>query len=158
MKNLFNHAVIEIPANTNYKYEIDKENGVLVLDRVIRINVPFNYGYVPATLSEDGDPIDIFVISRGQIFPKANVKFKLFGVFKCTDGGLEDTKLIGFLEGEEDLESEKLQIFNHIEYYLKNYKEGFEVLGYGDEVEAQELLDKAATRYLSGFYVPESIL
>lgn len=136
-----------MPDGTTYKYEVDKSTGDLVLDRPLKLQVPFNYGYVPNTLSEDGDPLDIFVASNHSIPSKTRVKAFLLGVFRCIDNGQEDDKLVAVLSGEEtgvDNET-KEGIKNFIKYYLENYKEGFQVISYGDALEAQKVFQKSVS-------------
>lgn len=127
-------AIVEIPKGSNYKYEISKETGELILDRVQDLKVPHNYGFIPGTLCGDGDPLDVFIISNNAIPPKTRVKVKVFGVFQCIDNGDEDDKLIGFLVGDEPVEFLANLVRKgstvRIEDYLRNYKKGFEVIGY----------------------------
>lgn len=125
-------AVIEMPSNVTYKYEMDKNTGELLLDRPLQLQVPFNYGFVPGTLCDDGDPLDIFVASAHPIVPMARVKAKVIGMFKCIDNGKGDDKLVSVLIGEHpnlDADTEA-GIVDLVEYYLKNYKAGFEIISY----------------------------
>lgn len=143
-------AIIEIPANTNYKYEVDKDTGLLTLDRVLSINVPFNYGYLPGTLCGDGDPLDIFVISSSQIFPLTTVYAEVVGVYRCIDNGDQDDKLIAVLPGE-DLDQETLEAAKRfIEFYLTNYKTGFQIVSYHDALEAVEVLGASIDSHKAG--------
>jgi len=118
-------AIVEIPKGSYYKYEIDKKTGELVLDRVVNYPVPFNYGYVVDTLSEDGDPLDVFILSSDPIPPKTRVKVKLHSVFLCKDNGDLDHKLIGTIEGDIHAVTTLDEV--SIKYYLENYKRGFTV-------------------------------
>src|ERR1700676_3263845 len=93
-------AIVEMPMKSNYKYEVNKTTGALRLDRPISRSVPFNYGYIPHTVCLDVDPIDLFLVSRYPIPPLTEVDVQLVGVFKCTDNGVSDDKLIGTLGGE----------------------------------------------------------
>ncbi|MCE4609881.1 MAG: inorganic diphosphatase, partial [Desulfurococcales archaeon] len=65
------NAIIEIPMNSSVKYEFDKEKCLVAVDRFLytSMSYPFNYGFIPGTLEEDGDPVDILVISREPVFP-----------------------------------------------------------------------------------------
>lgn len=118
-------AIIEMPAWTQYKYELNKDYQ-LVLDRVINQKVPVNYGYVPHTLEPDGDPLDIFVISSQPIIAGSLVKVTPECVFICEDQGLSDNKVVGFLDGETVVGPiARVSIYAQIEEYLKTYKEGF---------------------------------
>lgn len=122
-------AVIEMPSGSIYKYEIDKDSGGLRIDRTLDIDVPYNYGFVPDTLCDDGDPLDVFVISGIPIYPKTHVKVRIVAGFKCLDGGKQDDKLIGLIEGMYPLNDDLEDDIDAIEFYLRNYKKGFQVLG-----------------------------
>lgn len=119
-------AVIEMPTGVQYKYEHEQGTGTLVLDRVLNQPVPFNYGYIPDTMSEDGDPSDIFVISSLAVYPLAKVAAHLVGKFKCTDQGVPDDKYVSVLVGDTWVNDD----LGLIRDYLESYKVGFEVLGF----------------------------
>lgn len=89
-------GVIEIPKNCRAKYELDKDSGMLILDRVLysSINYPANYGFIPQTYCDDGDPLDILVISQIEIVPMCLVDAKVIGVMRMMDGGEMDDKII----------------------------------------------------------------
>lgn len=89
-------GVIEIPKNCRAKYELDKDSGMLILDRVLysSINYPANYGFIPKTYCDDGDPLDILVISQIEIVPMCLVEAKVIGVMRMLDGGEMDDKVI----------------------------------------------------------------
>lgn len=131
-------ATIEMPTNTNYKYEID-DQGTLHLDRVLEIKTPANYGFIEHTLAMDGDPLDVFVISKTPIISKSSVNVHILGVIKCIDQGIEDHKLIGTLIGESYFEIELFAQISAINTYLNKYKEGFEVLEIADKEEAEKI-------------------
>jgi len=122
-------AIIEMPANTNYKYEIDKSTGMMMIDRVLDIPTPFNYGYIPETLFDDGDPLDIFIVSQHPIPSKTLVEVELLGIFTALDGGQRDDKLVGVLLGEKA----PFHFMHQIKQYLTLYKKGFEVLQYYED-------------------------
>lgn len=89
-------GIIEIPKNTRAKYELDKESGMLILDRVLysSINYPANYGFIPQTYCEDHDPLDILVLSQIEIVPMCIVEAKVIGVMRMLDQGEMDDKII----------------------------------------------------------------
>lgn len=89
-------GIVEIPKNCRAKYELDKDSGMLVLDRVLysSINYPANYGFIPQTYCDDGDPLDILVISQIEIVPMCLVEAKVIGVMRMLDGGEMDDKVI----------------------------------------------------------------
>lgn len=90
------NGIIEIPKNSRAKYELDKQSGMLMLDRVLysSINYPANYGFIPKTYCDDGDPLDILVISQIDIVPMCLVEAKVIGVMRMLDGGEMDDKII----------------------------------------------------------------
>jgi|TARA_B110000285_G_C14978449_1_gene540119 inorganic pyrophosphatase len=90
------NGIIEIPKNCRAKYELDKESGMLKLDRVLysSINYPANYGFIPKTYCEDDDPLDILVLSQIEIVPMCLVEAKVIGVMRMLDGGEMDDKII----------------------------------------------------------------
>jgi inorganic pyrophosphatase len=92
------NVIIEVPMNANpVKYEIDKESGALFVDRFIATPMyyPCNYGYVPNTLSEDGDAIDVLVISEFQVVAGSVIPCKPIGIFIMEDEKGMDEKILG---------------------------------------------------------------
>lgn len=89
-------GIVEIPRNSRAKYELDKESGMLILDRVLysSINYPANYGFIPQTYCDDGDPLDILILSQIDIVPMCLVEAKVIGVMRMMDGGEMDDKII----------------------------------------------------------------
>ena len=89
-------AIIEIPTGSKVKYELDKQSGLLRVDRVLfsAVHYPANYGFVPRTYCDDGDPLDILVLCQEQIQPLAIMQAKVIGVMKMRDDKGIDDKLI----------------------------------------------------------------
>jgi inorganic pyrophosphatase len=89
-------AIIEIPTGSKVKYELDKTSGLLIVDRVLfsAVHYPANYGFVPKTYCDDGDPLDILVYCQQPIQPLAIMRAKVIGVMKMRDDKGEDDKLI----------------------------------------------------------------
>ncbi len=89
-------AFIEIPKGCKAKYELDKETGLLHLDRVLYTSTvyPANYGFIPRTLAEDGDPLDVLVLCGEAMYPSTLVTCFPIGVIKMIDGGSLDEKII----------------------------------------------------------------
>src|SRR5690554_1830739 len=90
------NAVIEIPKGSKAKYEIDKESGLIKLDRVLFSSVmyPANYGFIPQTYCDDKDPLDILVICSVDVYPMSVIEAKVIGVMHMIDGGEQDDKII----------------------------------------------------------------
>jgi inorganic pyrophosphatase len=93
------HAIIEIPLNSKLKYEIDKETGLLKLDRALfsSVEYPANYGFIPQTLAGDGDPLDILILGYQPIYPLTLVEVRPIGIIHMVDQGEEDYKIIGVM-------------------------------------------------------------
>ncbi len=89
-------AIIEIPTGSKVKYELDKSSGLLLVDRILfsAVHYPANYGFVPRTYCDDGDPLDILVLCSEPIQPLAIMRAKVIGVMKMRDDKGEDDKLI----------------------------------------------------------------
>jgi len=89
-------AVIEIPTGSKVKYELDKSSGLLRVDRILfsAVHYPANYGFVPRTYCDDGDPLDILVYCQERIVPLAIMQAKVIGVMRMRDDKGEDDKLV----------------------------------------------------------------
>lgn len=121
-------AVVEIPKNSFYKYEKSKYSNTLTLDRTLAISCPYNYGFIKnSPLSEDGDPLDVFIVSADFIPPLTEVKLQIWGILLCQDNGVEDNKVIATILGDSFRE---FDYFQKIRFYLENYKEGFSIKEY----------------------------
>lgn len=103
------NGIIEIPKGNRAKYELDKQSGLLKLDRVLYSSVyyPANYGFIPQTYAEDQDPLDILILSQIEVVPLCIVPAKVIGVMRMLDGGVPDDKIIAVAEGDPSV--------NHIE-------------------------------------------
>lgn len=90
------NAIIEIPKGSKAKYEIDKESGLIKLDRVLFSSVmyPANYGFIPQTYCDDKDPLDILVLCSVDVLPLTLIEAKPIGVMHMIDGGEQDDKII----------------------------------------------------------------
>ncbi len=92
----FVNAIIEIPKNSRAKYELDKESGLLKLDRILYSSLyyPANYGFIPQTFCDDQDPLDILVLSQLEMDPLCLVEARVIGVMRMLDQGEADDKII----------------------------------------------------------------
>lgn len=90
------NGIVEIPRGRKSKYEIDKQSGLLKLDRVLAASFeyPINYGFIPQSLGDDGDPLDILVLSQIDIEPLCLVRSRIIGVMHMSDRGKMDDKII----------------------------------------------------------------
>jgi inorganic pyrophosphatase len=89
-------AIIEIPTGSKVKYELDKKTGLLIVDRILfsAVHYPANYGFIPRTYCDDGDPLDVLVLCQEAIQPLAIMRAKIIGVMKMRDDKGEDDKII----------------------------------------------------------------
>jgi len=96
------NAIIEIPKGSKAKYEIDKESGLLKLDRVLFSSVmyPANYGFIPQTYCDDKDPLDILVLCSVDVFPMSIIEAKVIGVMHMVDNGEQDDKIIAVAKND----------------------------------------------------------
>src|SRR3981189_696583 len=90
------NVFIEIPKDSNIKYELDKDSGIIRVDRFLYtgMNYPFNYGFVPNTLADDGDPLDILVLCEHSIVPGAIIPAVVIGMLEMEDESGIDTKIL----------------------------------------------------------------
>lgn len=123
-------ALIEIPKGCKAKYELDKETGLLRLDRVLYTSTvyPANYGFIPRTLAEDGDPLDVLVLCGESIYPMTLVTCYPIGVIKMTDGGDLDEKIIAIpvkdptYNSYYDIHELPAHIFDEMMHFFEVYK------------------------------------
>lgn len=89
-------AVIEIPMGSSIKYELDKQTGLLKLDRILysAVYYPANYGFIPQTLAEDEDPLDVLVLCQEAVAPLTLVKARAIGLMTMIDSGKRDHKIL----------------------------------------------------------------
>lgn len=95
-------AIIEIPKGSKAKYEIDKDSGLIKLDRVLFSSVvyPANYGFIPQTYCDDNDPLDILVLCSVDVYPMTIIDAKVIGVMHMVDGGEQDDKIIAVAKND----------------------------------------------------------
>lgn len=123
-------ALIEIPKGSKAKYELDKETGLLRLDRILYTSTvyPANYGFIPKTLAEDGDPLDVLVLCNEQIFPMTLVRCTPIGVIQMVDGEDLDEKIIAVPVNDPnykhfyDIKELPQHIFEEMMHFFEVYK------------------------------------
>ena len=123
-------AVIEISKGSKMKYELDKETGLLKLDRVLHTSThyPANYGFIPRTYAEDNDPLDVLVLCSEKIEPRALVRCYPIGVISMIDGGHADDKIIAIpfgdptYNGYKDISQLPKHIFDEMTHFFTVYK------------------------------------
>jgi inorganic pyrophosphatase len=156
-------AIIEIPKGSKAKYEMDKETGMLRLDRVLFSSVyyPANYGFIPQTLGDDHDPLDILVLSQIDVEPLCIVEAKVIGVMRMLDNNEGDDKIIAvaahdmsinYINHISDLPVHfMLELRNFFEDYKKLENKKVVVEDFGDVALAKEIIEKAIAEYKSKF-------
>lgn len=123
-------ALIEIPRGSKAKYELDKKTGLLRLDRILYTSTvyPANYGFIPKTLADDGDPLDVLVLGADAIYPMTLVTCFPIGVIKMVDGGELDEKIIAIPEGDPtykdyyDIKELPKHVFDEMMHFFEVYK------------------------------------
>jgi inorganic pyrophosphatase len=135
-------AVIEIPKGSSNKYELDKSSGLLKLDRVLSSAVyyPANYGFIPQTLAEDDDPLDVLVYCTEEIPPLTLCEARAVGVMTMLDHGSPDHKIIAVLV-QDPIYAERTNVKDfpgHIFKMLRRFFEDYKTLE-GKDVEVDEV-------------------
>ena len=156
------NALIEIPYGSNIKYEVDKDTGAVVVDRVLYSSVyyPANYGFVPNTLADDGDPADILVLGEYPLQAGSVIACRLIGVLVMEDEAGMDEKLVAVpvskidptfdeVNSLDDLPKSQL---NKIKNFLETYKilepnKWVKVKDFKGKDEATAILDRAIADY-----------
>ncbi len=162
LPNDFN-VIIEIPMNADpIKYEVDKDTGAIFVDRFMgtAMHYPCNYGYIPQTLSQDGDPVDVLVITPFPLIPGVVVRCRPIGVLKMADESGIDAKLLAVpieklyppyrnIKSYEDLPTEDVARIQHFFEHYKDLEKGkwVKVKGWKGVDAAHEEIVKSAERY-----------
>ena len=124
-------AVIEIPKGSSCKYEMDKYTGLLRLDRVLYTSThyPANYGFIPRTFADDGDPLDVLVLCEQPIYPMTLIQVFPIGVMRMIDGGALDDKIIAVPVSDptynhfRTIDELPAHIFDEIMHFFSVYKQ-----------------------------------
>jgi inorganic pyrophosphatase len=156
------NVVVEVPIGGEpIKYEMDKAAGTLFVDRFLYtpMRYPGNYGFIPHTLSDDGDPIDVLVANTRPIVPGAVINVRPIGVLLMEDDGGGDEKIIAVpspkltpryadMHNYVDLQQSTIDRIQHFFQHYKDLEPGkwVKLLGWGDAAEARRLIDEAIVR------------
>ncbi len=124
------NGIIEIPKGTRAKYELDKDSGLLRLDRVLYSSVyyPANYGFIPQSYCDDKDPLDILILSQIDVVPMCIVPAKVIGVMRMLDQGEADDKIIAVAAGDpsvshiSDISELPAHFISEMRSFFEDYK------------------------------------
>ena len=156
-------ALIEIPRGCKVKYELDKVTGLLRMDRILYTSTvyPSNYGFIPRTLADDGDPLDVLVLCNESIYPMTLVTCVPIGVIKMTDSGELDEKIIAVPKGDptyreyDDIRELPRHIFEEMMHFFEVYKMLEHKVTTVQEIchrgAAMDIIQKCIDRYRSAF-------
>lgn len=157
------NVIIEIPKGSKNKYEIDKETGLIALDRVSHTSqdFPFDYGFMPQSHWEDGDPLDIIVLTTYPLFPGILVKARPVAIAHMIDSGDSDAKIIAVpvddprWEPVQDLQDLNKHTLKEIEHFYTTYKnlqnKIVTINGFGDKNEAKQAILRSQALYKEKF-------
>ena len=164
LPNDFN-VVIEIPMNADpIKYEVDKQSGTLYVDRFLgtAMHYPCNYGYIPNTISDDGDPVDVLVITPFPLTHGVVVRCRPIGVLKMSDEAGGDAKLLAVpidkilswykhWHEPKDVQPERLEQIRHFFQHYKDLEKGkwVKVEGWGGSEEARQEIMTGVQNFVS---------
>jgi inorganic pyrophosphatase len=157
------YAIVEIPKGSRNKYEYHKEHGVLFLDRVLysSLHYPGDYGLVPRTFCEDGDPLDVLVMVTEPTFPGCVIRARPIGLFRMLDRGEEDYKILAVadndpLHGEyHDIKDIPQHYLDEVRHFFQVYKDlegsSVEVVGWEDVKAAKAEIQRSQKLYKERF-------
>ena len=140
------NSLIEIPKGSKGKYEMDKNTGLLRLDRVLfsSVHYPANYGFIPQTYCDDHDPLDILVICSIDVYPMCIVEAKVIGAMEMVDGDERDDKIIAVAEHDMSVNyiNDLSQLPPHTLVELKRFFEDYKMLEHKNVI-VEQFMDKA---------------
>lgn len=157
------NVIIEVPLGSDpIKYELDKESGAIFVDRFLHtaMTYPCNYGFIPHTLSDDGDPVDVLVVGRRPLMPGCVVAARPIGVLKMEDDGGMDEKILTvpvsrlhpFYDDVTNYTDLPPILIAQIQHFFEHYKDlekdkWVKISGWGDAAEASALIEAGIASY-----------
>ena len=152
-------CVIEIPLGSSVKYELEKESGLIKMDRVLysAVYYPANYGFIPQTLAEDGDPLDVLVLSQEAVVPLTIMHARAIGLMTMIDSGTKDHKVIAVATADPEFNTyhEAGELPQHrllmVRRFFQDYKQLEGKVVEVDEIQAAEnvypVIENSLRRY-----------
>lgn len=156
-------AVVEISKGSKKKYELDKETGCIILDRILHTSThyPANYGFIPRTYGDDKDPLDVLILCSEAIEPLSLVRCYPVGVMRMIDNGMNDEKIIAIpfndpsYNSYSSIDELPAHIFNEMKHFFNVYKElenkQTAVKEFGGPQEAIETIRYSIKNYMDKF-------
>lgn len=153
------NIIIEIPKFSKNKYEVDKETGLIALDRVMHTSqdYPFDYGFVPQTLFDDGDALDVLVLTTHPLAPGILVQARPVAIMEMTDSGDRDDKIIAVpvqdprFDSITDLKDINPHTIKEIEHFFATYKQlqnkTVTIGAWNGKEEAEAAFEKSVSAY-----------
>jgi inorganic pyrophosphatase len=160
-------AIVEIPSGSRNKYELDKDTGHFRLDRVLysAVHYPGDYGFIPRTLHEDGDPLDVLVKINEPTFPGCQINARPIGVLMMLDKGEPDDKILAvpaddpYYSDVYDIADLSPHYLKEVEHFFQIYKdlEGkrMEIMGWRKSADAMSIVMESIARYSAKYAVRE---
>lgn len=158
------YCIVEIPKGSRNKYEYSKTAGVIKLDRVLYspLHYPSDYGLIPQTYYEDGDPLDILVMINEPTYPGCVIEARPIGMFRMLDRGMPDDKILAVpatdpnFEDYHDLQDVAKHFLQEIAHFFQTYKQlevdgNIEPLGWEDAATAKQQILHAAELYKKNY-------
>ena len=156
-------AVVEIPKNSKVKYELNKDTGILEMDRILYTSThyPANYGFIPRTYADDGDPLDVLVLCSENILPQALVRCRPIGVISMLDQGKADDKIVAVPFGDPTYNTyhEIFELPQHVMDEMAHFFTVYKSLENKDTIideirdakAAKEIIQRALDSYVDNF-------
>ena len=160
-------ATIEISKGSKKKYELDKETGLIILDRILYTSThyPANYGFIPRTLGDDNDPLDVLVICSEDIEPMSLVRCYPIGVMYMLDNGARDEKIIAVPLNDPvynfytDIDQLPVHVFDEIRHFFSIYKDlenkETAVKEFDGPEEAESVIEQCIKNYNKKFLIQD---
>ncbi|MEN8098617.1 MAG: inorganic diphosphatase [Chloroflexota bacterium] len=161
------YVIVEIPKGSRNKYEYHKTAGVIKLDRVLYSSLmyPGDYGLIPRTYYEDGDPLDVLVMNNESTFPGCVIEARPIGIFRMMDRGLPDDKILAvpstdpLFDGYKDISDIPPHYLKEVQHFFEVYKDleasRTEAIGWEDADVARAQIEHAVDLYHRQFQPPK---